>query len=432
MQHAPRTVVVVGAGLAGLTAAATASDHGADVTLLEAREHPGGRARTARVDGFLFNQGAHALYRGGPAWSTLTSYGIEPRGRSPRTVGAAALRADGSLGAIPSNASTLLRTDLFGWRAKFELARLMARPTRLPDTVVPGKSMQQWIDGRSSEPMMRAFVALFSRVATYCGDLDALDAAAGVAQVVQAMTHGVVYLDDGWQQLVDAMQRVVDGRGVRVHTRAKVDAIERHDGGLVVRTASGDFDADAVVDAAGGPDDVDAHLHGASAAARESAQHARPVVASSLDLALRALPVPERRITFGLHEPIYLSVHTPYARLVPDGPGEVAHLLWYGETTEDPRPRLEALLDRAQPGWREQVVDARFGRRQVVAHDRPRPGAGFAGRAPVAVPDVPGLFVAGDWEGPEGLLADAVFASARAAGQDAATNAVANGLRTSA
>jgi pyruvate/2-oxoglutarate dehydrogenase complex dihydrolipoamide dehydrogenase (E3) component len=32
------------------------------------------------------------------------------------------------------------------------------------------------------------------------------------------------------------------------------------------------------------------------------------------------------------------------------------------------------------------------------------------------VPDLSGVFVAGDWVGPQGLLADAAFASGRAAG----------------
>ena len=74
----------------------------------------------------------------------------------------------------------------------------------------------------------------------------------------------------------------------------------------------------------------------------------------------------------------------------------------------------------AQPGWRDEVVDVRYGRRLVVAHGRPLPGSGFAGRPPVAVPDVPGLFVAGDWVGAEGLLTDTVLASGRAAGRAAA------------
>jgi hypothetical protein len=47
------------------------------------------------------------------------------------------------------------------------------------------------------------------------------------------------------------------------------------------------------------------------------------------------------------------------------------------------------------------------------------------------VPDVPGLFVAGDWVGSEGLLADAVFASGRAAGRAAAA-AVADTVQVSA
>jgi hypothetical protein len=40
---------------------------------------------------------------------------------------------------------------------------------------------------------------------------------------------------------------------------------------------------------------------------------------------------------------------------------------------------------------------------------------GFAGRPGPAVPGIRGLFVAGDWVGPEGVLADAALASARRA-----------------
>ncbi|MSO38563.1 MAG: FAD-dependent oxidoreductase [Acidimicrobiia bacterium] len=55
-------VVVIGGGIAGLAAAASAERSGADVTVLDARGSPG-RARTQLVDGFLLNQGAHALWR---------------------------------------------------------------------------------------------------------------------------------------------------------------------------------------------------------------------------------------------------------------------------------------------------------------------------------------------------------------------------------
>lgn len=56
-------VVVVGGGLAGLAAAATAAGTGASVLVLDAHRL-GGRALTDEVDGYRFNRGAHALYRG--------------------------------------------------------------------------------------------------------------------------------------------------------------------------------------------------------------------------------------------------------------------------------------------------------------------------------------------------------------------------------
>jgi hypothetical protein len=65
------------------------------------------------------------------------------------------------------------------------------------------------------------------------------------------------------------------------------------------------------------------------------------------------------------------------------------------------------------------VVAVRFNRRLVVAHGRPEPATGNAGRPTVRVDDTPDVFVAGDWVGPDGLLGDAALASGRAAGKAA-------------
>jgi phytoene dehydrogenase-like protein len=54
-------VAIVGAGLAGLTAARDLSDAGYEVCLVEASDAPGGRVRTDRVDGLLLDRGFQLL-----------------------------------------------------------------------------------------------------------------------------------------------------------------------------------------------------------------------------------------------------------------------------------------------------------------------------------------------------------------------------------
>ncbi|MGW1280058.1 NAD(P)-binding protein, partial [Streptomyces tsukubensis] len=62
-------ITVVGGGLAGLTAAISAAEAGAEVVLLEAHRTLGGRGRTA--DGpYRTSDGPHVFYTG-PLWSWL-------------------------------------------------------------------------------------------------------------------------------------------------------------------------------------------------------------------------------------------------------------------------------------------------------------------------------------------------------------------------
>ena len=64
-------VLVVGAGLAGLSAAVRLRAAGCDVHVLEAADHAGGRLTTARVDGFVVDRGFQVLNTGYPRAADL-------------------------------------------------------------------------------------------------------------------------------------------------------------------------------------------------------------------------------------------------------------------------------------------------------------------------------------------------------------------------
>src|SRR5690349_14815743 len=68
--------VIVGGGLAGLTAACYLARGGRSVTLFERAAGLGGRAATQLVDGYAVNRGAHALYTGGAASEILRELGV--------------------------------------------------------------------------------------------------------------------------------------------------------------------------------------------------------------------------------------------------------------------------------------------------------------------------------------------------------------------
>ena len=142
------TVAVIGAGLAGLSAAIDAARAGAEVRLLDARSHLGGRARTQPHDGYLLNEGAHALYVDGPAMAFLRELGREPAGGVPDAGGG--IGVDGELtGVIPATAWSLLRTPLLRGD-RLCMARLFAGLGRLDPVAYADRTVAEAIESPTS------------------------------------------------------------------------------------------------------------------------------------------------------------------------------------------------------------------------------------------------------------------------------------------
>ena len=101
-------VTIVGAGLAGLTAAVACAEAGAEVVVHEAHATVGGRARTTEPP-WLFHEGPHVFYADGPHWRWLVERDLVGRAATlslaeparhpdpPRTGGCAARSRPGVL-----------------------------------------------------------------------------------------------------------------------------------------------------------------------------------------------------------------------------------------------------------------------------------------------------------------------------------------------
>lgn len=423
MDAARTDVVVVGGGLAGLAAASYAARRGANVTLFERSGRTGGRAETVVRDGFSFNRGAHALYLGGPAEAVLSDLGVAYTGATP-DLDRYLVVCNGRFHRFVADTRSLFTTRLFNARERFEIARLMLRLARIDLEPLAATPLAQWLDAKGVSPVVRAYLESVVRLGTFTHDPARMSAAAALAPFQGAR---VMFIDGGWQSLVDGLRRCASRGGVLIETGARVEAV-RFDRGHAcgVKLTDGRHVAASAVVLAVAPDEA-AHLtrEGGLAAPAAWAAESEPVRAAVLDLALSKLPVPRRTTVVSQDAPIYLAVHSVKARLAPKG-GALLSIVRYIEPgfhapPEQVLAEMEAFADLVQPGWRESVTGRQHLPSMIVSNRSLLASQnGAAGRPRFDGAGAPNIFVAGDWVGDRGALADAVFASAREAGTAAA------------
>lgn len=399
-------VVVVGAGLAGLAAGATAAAGGAATVVLEAAQ-PGGRARTVAKGPYVFNMGSHALYLGGPGTAVLRRLGIRPDG-VPSPFPDYKLLKDGAIHTVPSGPGSVLRTTALSKAGKAQFARLFALLPLLKASRLGGTSVRQWIEDHNLRPDTAAVARTLIRLSTYTADVDEFSADAAIRQLQIGARPGVVYLHGGWTQLITGLAAKVE-----VQTKAKVQRVEPGAGRVEIYTGDEMVTARQVIVAAGTPAAVRAVLPEDPGWGEMGA----PVTGACLDLGLTRVPQPGYLL--GVDEPVMGVTQSPPARQAPEGHAVVSAIR-YGATDAD-ADRLALDGHVARLGVKAvDIAQSRFLARMVVAGSTPRANdGGLAGRPRVTDSGQPGVYIAGDWVGPEGLLADASLASGYQAARSA-------------
>ena len=365
-------ITVIGGGFPGLTAAITAAEAGAEVTVHEAHHTLGGRARTAEGP-YRTNEGPHALYSRGPHWTWLRRRDLL-----------------GPLAPLPPLAATRLRLRHHGvLRRTPPLALLkLLRPRTRPAPV--DADFLGWATPIAGEEGARA-AAHYAAVALFHHDPGILSAAFVHERLRRAATlpPEAHYPRGGWASVIDRMAARAWNLGVRIETLSRVDRL---------------------------PDDTPVVVATSLPAARRllgdrtlSWPSGRTVL---LDLALRT----RRRDPFAVSDldaPGWLERFTAQDRtLAPAGEQLIQAQLPSGpaDGRTDGLARAEELLDLGFPHWRERttwrresVADGRTGAVDLPGHTwRDRP----------AVDRGDGVYLAGDQVAAPGVLSEVSFNSA--------------------
>ena len=232
-------VLVVGAGISGLTAAFQLTRRGFRVEVIDAAPTAGGVIGTGRREGVLYERGPNSLLETSALVpSLLEELGIA--GERLEANPAASKRyivRNGALTALPTTPSALLATSLFSAGAKF---RLLREPFVMRAAVETEESVSQFVERRlGREPLDYAVEPFVAGI--YAGNPDELSLAAafprlaalehrygsllrGGLQIARGQRHGATSFSfrGGMRTLTDALSRAVgvvtDARAIEINS----------------------------------------------------------------------------------------------------------------------------------------------------------------------------------------------------------------------
>lgn len=406
-------VAIVGGGLAGLIAAIYTAKAGKKTVVLEQQKQLGGRATTKKKNGAYFDLGGHALYKG-EAVEILKELDVAFEGREP-SIDAFGIWKNKLL-PLPIDVMSLLTTPFLSFKGKLEVGSFLTKLRKLDTKPFDHISVRDWIEGNLKDPMVRNFVYALLRTASYVVSPD-LQAAGPVLRQLKHSLNGVYYLEKGWGSLVEQLRIKAVENGVTfilggkvtevTHQNRKVEALQCADGTKIV--------ADNVILTTTPEMAYKLVAHADQTALQVWKDQAIPITAACLSVALRRLSKPKHQFIYGIDQAVFLSNQSRAAYLSDNGDQVVQLIKYQGTQTDTKKDEqdLEQVLDLAQPGWREELVARQYLPKIVVTYDfthvkrKVNPGPN--------VPEIEGLYVAGDWTTHGELLADAAAASAKRA-----------------
>jgi len=404
--------IVVGGGLAGITAALDLADAGTQVTLLEVRPRLGGAAYSFEHDDLEIDNGQHVFLRCCSEYRALLGrLGVEGDTVLQERLSIPVLSPDGTRatlkrGGLPAPLhlmGSLASYPFLSTAERLKTARVAVAMSRLnrEDPALDEINFGDWLRERGESAA--AVDALWNLLALPTLNLDANEASLALAATVFQI--GLLESNDGGdvgyarvplsRLHSDPAVRALRAAGVEVRTRIRARGVTGNDGRVTVESDAGPLEADLAVVAV-------PHVRAGGLLAEGAITQPIEQLGSSPIVNLHVIydrPVTDLAFAAGVRTPVQWL----FDRTESSGLGKGQHLAislsgadrdmdkTNGELREEYLPALAELL----PAARDARVEDFFVVRENTATFRAVPGVGKL--RPGARTAVRGIFLAGAW-----------------------------------
>lgn len=415
----PEKVIVVGGGLAGLSAAARLAHHGYQVTLLEKAPKLGGRAITIPMKGFNFNFGAHAIYARDRSilrkFESEIHLQVDWKDFTPS-------KAYYDLGSfttpMPATLEGLYKTKILDANNKvrfaYEIAKTLSSIERGEEGVLIGEYLE------SQPAQIRDLLLTVASSNFFTNESEKIPSPLFFQYYKRLFStnRAVAYIGGGWQSIVEGFANIIESNGGQIITKEKVSKLEMEGNRVtkLIGKEGAEYVADQIIFCIPPKDLVTLFAETKYASLFDEYNQYKPTQVVVYDLGLsKRIPSPYTYI-YHKQERVFITDISHYDHTcVPEG-GQLLQAIAYLNEDEIAEGKadekvaaIETVYDKHYAGWRDLLVAKRLSKKATVQEIK---CINDQRLMPIKFYSLPNASFAGDWCQGEGQLSELSFTSA--------------------
>ncbi|SFJ09915.1 phytoene desaturase family protein [Thermoflavimicrobium dichotomicum] len=418
-------IVVVGGGLAGLSAAARLAHNGYRVTLLEKSPKLGGRAITIPMKGFNFNFGAHAIYaRDISVLSKLEkeiNLKVDWKNFSPS-------KAFYDLGSfttpMPTTLEGIYKTKILDRSNKIrfgiEVMKTLVNIERGEEGVLIGDYLE-----KEPEQVRDMFLTLASSN-FFTNEPEKIPSPLffqyykrffGTMAMGSHRKRAVSYIGGGWQSIVEGFAKIIEQNGGTIIPKEKVTkVIMNGDQVTAIQGKETTYEADQFIFCIPPKECYNLFSETPYQHLFEEYSKYSPTVVVVYDIGLSERIRSPFTYVYQKGERVFITDISYYdPTCVPEG-GQLLQAIAYlndeeiaNNKADEKVATIEAVYDKHYPGWRDRLVAKRVSKKAVVQEIK---CINDQRLMPTKFYSLSNAYFAGDWCQGEGQLSELSFSSA--------------------